>query len=85
MDPDKNGKTLKYIQLSLANDNEIHELLDLVLKTSRILLLVPYTCIAGMAGINQAMPSALILMQFAGFSNADALKYWEKCAFGRSD
>jgi hypothetical protein len=80
--PDSNGRTLKYIQNSLSNDKEIRELLELVYRNILDPASGPIYLHCWNGWHQSGYASALILMQFCGFTNEEAYRYWEKCAAG---
>jgi hypothetical protein len=80
--PDSDGKTLKYIQNSLSNEKEIRDLLYLVYLNILDSTAGPVYIHCWNGWHQSGYASALILMQFCGLSNEEALSYWEKCAAG---
>jgi len=80
--PDKNGKSLNYIQNSLSNEKDIKQFLELVYNNIKDSTAGPIYIHCWNGWHQSGYASALILMQFCGFSNDEAYSYWEKCAAG---
>jgi len=80
--PDKSGKSLNYIQNSLSNEKEIKQFLELVFKNTKDSTAGPIYIHCWNGWHQSGYASALVLMQFCGFSNDEAYSYWEKCAAG---
>lgn len=80
--PNKNGKYLKYIQNSLSNEKEIKQFLELVYNNIKDTTAGPIYIHCWNGWHQSGYASALVLMQFCGFSNDEAYSYWEKCAAG---
>ncbi len=80
--PDKNGKYLNYIQNSLSNEKEIRQFLELVYSNIKDSTAGPIYIHCWNGWHQSGYASAIILMQFCGFTNDEAYSYWEKCAAG---
>ncbi|MEN6294667.1 MAG: hypothetical protein ABFD61_00890 [Chloroherpetonaceae bacterium] len=80
--PDSNGKTLTYIQNSLSNEKEVRQLLELVYENMFDSTSGPIYIHCWNGWHQSGYASALILMQFCGLNNEEAVSYWEKCASG---
>lgn len=80
--PDKNGKYLNYLQNSLSNEKEIRQFLELVYSNIKDSTAGPIYIHCWNGWHQSGYASAIILMQFCGFTNDEAYSYWEKCAAG---
>ncbi len=80
--PDINSKSLNYIQNSLSNEKDIKQFLELVYNNIKDSTAGPIYIHCWNGWHQSGYASALILMQFCGFSNDEAYSYWEKCAAG---
>lgn len=80
--PDKNGNYLNYLQNSLSNEKEISKFLELVYSNIKDSTARPIYIHCWNGWHQSGYASALILMQFCGFTNDEAYSYWEKCAAG---
>lgn len=77
-----NSKTLKYTQNTLSNDEQIHQFLELVYNNLNDPEEGPIYIHCWNGWHQSGYASALILMQFCGYTNEQALNYWKKCAAG---
>jgi len=79
---DSKKDTLKYYNNTLSNDQQIREFIHLIYSVIKNPKKGPIYLHCWNGWHQSGYASAILLMQFCGYSNEDALKYWKKNADG---